>query len=81
MPYLNNSLFEITQLENEVLRVNSLRDQLQLPLASRSVLGTRVPALQPLHYLFAFLDAYDFTSEGKAKILEENNRLVNGLRS
>ena len=77
VPYLNSSLFEITELENEVLRVNSLRDQLLLPLASRSVLGTRAPALQPLHYLFAFLDAYDFTSEGKAKIQEENKRLIN----
>ncbi len=78
VPYLNSSLFEITELENEVLRVNSLRDQLVLPLAARSVLGTGGPAqLQPLHYLFAFLDAYDFTSEGKAKIQEENKRLIN----
>ena len=80
VPYLNSSLFEITELENEVLRVNSLRDQLLLPLAARSVLGTRpdlVGTLQPLHYLFAFLDAYDFTSEGKAKIQEENKRLIN----
>ena len=77
VPYLNSSLFEITELENEVLRVNSLRDQLLLPLASRSVLGTGVPALQPLHYLFAFLDAYDFTSEGRARIQEENKRLIN----
>ena len=80
VPYLNSSLFEITELENEVLRVNSLRDQLLLPLAARSVLGTRpdlVGTLQPLHYLFAVLDAYDFTSEGKAKIQEENKRLIN----
>ena len=81
VPYLNSSLFEITELENEVLRVNSLRDQLVMPLAARSVLGTGVRAqitsLQPLHYLFAFLNAYDFTSEGRAKIQEENKRLIN----
>jgi hypothetical protein len=89
VPYLNSSLFEITEggLEDQVIRVNSLKDQHELPLALQSVLGTRDRAqppqaaaklkLPPLRYLFDFLDAYDFSSEGKAAIQEENKRLIN----
>jgi hypothetical protein len=85
VPYLNSSLFEITEggLEDQVIRVNSLKDQHELPLAPLSVLGTSPDnfgtpkTLPPLRYLFDFLDAYDFSSEGKAAIQEENKRLIN----
>ena len=78
VPYLNSSLFEISELEDQVLRVNSLKDQYDLPLAPHSVLAGRgATELQPLHYLFAFLDAYDFGGEGRARIQEDNKRLIN----
>jgi hypothetical protein len=91
VPYLNSSLFEPTELENQVLYVHALKDQHELPLALQSVLGTRDRAqslspspspgergaMPPLRYLFDFLDAYDFSSEGKAAIQEENKRLIN----
>ncbi len=79
VPYLNSSLFEISELEDQVLRVNSLKDQFLLSLAPQSVLSTRGRAeeLQPLSYLFRFLDAYDFGGEGKASIQEDNKRLIN----
>ena len=76
VPYLNSSLFEISTLEDEVIRVNSLKDQHALPLAERSVLGEQ-GALPPLEYLFRFLDAYDFGGEGRARIQEDNKRLIN----
>ena len=77
IPYLNSSLFESTKLEDQLLYINSLQNHLELPLTSRSILGSKISALQPLHYLFAFLDAYDFSSEGKGKIQEQNKRLIN----
>ena len=83
--YLNSSLFEISDLEDQVLSINSLKDQHELPLAPFSVLGIPTPgpsprgrgALPPLQYLFAFLDAYDFGGEGRARIQEDNKRLIN----
>ena len=86
VPYLNSSLFEISNLEDEVIRVNSLKDQHGLPLAERSVLtGALTPGpspkergeVPPLEYLFRFLDAYDFGGEGRARIQEDNKRLIN----
>ncbi|MEL7160199.1 MAG: Eco57I restriction-modification methylase domain-containing protein, partial [Bacteroidota bacterium] len=85
VPYLNSSLFEISPLESVTLQVSFLKDQIELPLAPKSILRTRgraqkkdVPAtMRPLEYLFAFLDAYDFSSEGKARIQEDNKRLIN----
>ena len=77
VPYLNSSLFEITDLEDQVIRVNSLKDQFELPLAANSVLKDGPKTRKPLHYLFAFLDAYDFGSEGGAAIQEDNKRLIN----
>ncbi len=85
VPYLNSSLFEISPLEAVTLQVSFLKDQYELPLAPQSILRTRARAqkedvpetMKPLEYLFAFLDAYDFSSEGKARIQEENKRLIN----
>jgi hypothetical protein len=78
VPYLNSSLFEISELEDAMIRVNSLKDQHELPLADRSVLSSKERGpLPPLEYLFRFLDAYDFGGEGRARIQEDNKRLIN----
>ena len=65
----------------EVIRVNSLKDQHSLPLSEKSVLANPSPQergeLPPLEYLFRFLDAFDFGGEGKARIQEDNKRLIN----
>ncbi len=82
VPYLNSSLFEITDMEAAAIRINSLEDELMLPLYPRSVLmndkyrRTVVP-IHTLEYIFAFLDAYDFASEGSEEIQEENKALIN----
>jgi len=75
VPYLNSSLFEPTELEEKLLYVHALKDQFTLPLHERSVLS-RGGEAHPLHYLFDFLDAYDFGGGGGA-IQEENKRLIN----
>ncbi len=82
IPYLNSSLFEITELESRTLRINSLKDRLTLPLLANTVLkdnaGRRQHGeLRTLDYLFQFLDAYDFASEGGEEISEENKTLIN----
>ncbi|MCY7357523.1 MAG: class I SAM-dependent DNA methyltransferase, partial [Rudanella sp.] len=82
IPYLNSSLFELTDLERKVLKVKALKDRLELPLFDHTALKTpqakrqtgKLPALQ---YLLAFLDAYDFSSEGPADIQPDNKPLIN----
>ena len=82
IPFLNSSLFEPTDMERSTLRINSLDDNVTLPLLSCTVLkdrsGKRISgSMKPLEYLFAFLDSYDFSSEGSEDIQEENKTLIN----
>jgi len=76
IPYLNSSLFEISRLEDETIRINSLKSHKKIPLYSKSVLKSK-SELAIIEYILKFLDAYDFTSEGKAKVQEENKNLIN----
>ncbi len=82
VPYLNSSLFEPTDLEHTTLFISNLRDDKTIPIISSSVLKNehgkrRTGGLSTLEYLFAFLSAYDFSSEGSEKIQEENKTLIN----
>ena len=82
VPYLNSSLFEPTDLEQLCFFISQLPDQESLPLHSSTVLKDangkkRTGSLLPLQYLFEFLDAYDFSSEGSEEIQEENKTLIN----
>ncbi len=82
VPYLNSSLFDISDLEDDAIRINSLDDGLKLRISGSTVLKTengkkREGELPTLQYLFEFLDAYDFSSEGKEEIQEENKTLIN----
>ena len=65
VPYLNSSLFEISELENQTIKINSLDDHAHLEVMNGSILGQyKNQSINPLRYLFEFLDAYDFASEG-----------------
>lgn len=82
VPYLNSSLFDISSLEDDTIRINSLDESARLKLHSATVLKNehgkrREGDLPILQYLFEFLDAYDFSSEGKEEIQEENKTLIN----
>ncbi len=80
VPYLNSSLFEQTELERRTLRVSSLTDRLTMPVLPNSVLRQNPNApkeLPTLAYLFAFLDAFDFSSDAKARIQSENRAVIN----
>lgn len=78
VPYLNSSLFEITELENQAIRINQLDDSHSIKIYKSSKLDKKKnEKLNTLQYLFEFLDAYNFTSEGKEKIEEEKKSLIN----
>ena len=82
IPYLNSSLFEPGDLEHKTIRINSLEDHGKLPVLTSTVLkdktGRKLTGeIDPLQYLFEFLDSYDFSSEGSEDIQEENKTLIN----
>ena len=82
VPYLNSSLFEPTGIEHETIFISNLRDEKTIPIYSSTVLKNesgkkRTGNLNALEYLFEFLNAYDFSSEGKEEIQEDNKTLIN----
>lgn len=82
VPYLNSSLFEPTELEHTTLMMSNLRDDKKIPVLGTTVLKDeqgkkRTGQLNTLQYLFEFLDAYDFASEGSEEIQEENKTIIN----
>jgi hypothetical protein len=91
VPYLNSSLFEKTEIEDNTIFISSLQDNIKINLYSKSVLapsnspkgGEQFPpfggikgGLRPLEYLLRFLDAYDFSNDSSEDIQEENKQLI-----
>ena len=82
VPYLNSSLFEPTEIEQLTLFISNLKDDKSIPVLSSTVLKNdqgkkRTGNLTTLEYLFDFLNAYDFASEGSEDIQEDNKSLIN----
>ncbi|MGI4803386.1 MAG: Eco57I restriction-modification methylase domain-containing protein, partial [Janthinobacterium lividum] len=82
VPYLNSSLFEPTELEHQTLFINGLEYAETLPFMGTTVLKdrndkARKGSLNTLDYIFDFLNAYDFSSEGAEEIQEDNKTLIN----
>jgi hypothetical protein len=82
IPYLNSSLFERTDLERNLFEINYLDDNEPLELWSNTVLkdakSNRLTGEMPtLKYFLAFLNAYNFASEGAAGIQEDKRTLIN----
>lgn len=82
VPYLNSSLFEPTAIEHATLFISNLRDEKIIPVYTATVIrdksGKRCTGtMNTLEYLFAFLNAYDFSSEGSEDIQEDNKTLIN----
>lgn len=81
IPYLNSSLFEPVELEQICFPVSQLQPNRHLPIISKTVLKDssgkkRNGEIDTLSYLFAFLDAYDFSGESSEDIQEENKTLI-----
>ncbi len=82
VPYLNSSLFEPTEIEQVTLFISNLNADKSIPVISNTVLKNdqgkkRTGNIKTLEYLFDFLNAYDFASEGAEEIQEENKSLIN----
>jgi type II restriction/modification system DNA methylase subunit YeeA len=81
VPYLNSSLFEPTDIEQVTLFISNLKDDKTIPVISSTVLKDtqgkkRTGSLTTIEYLFEFLNAYDFSSEGSGEIQEDNKTLI-----
>jgi hypothetical protein len=81
VPYLNSSLFEPTDIEQTCLFISQLKHG-KIPLLATSVIKTvtgkkQTGELPAIEYIFDFLNAYDFASEGSEEIQEDNKRLIN----
>ncbi len=82
IPYLNSSLFDKTEFEKKILKINQLKDRYTIPIYPNTVLkddnGKNIAGKKnTLEYLFDFLDAYDFSNISKEKIREKNKTLIN----
>lgn len=80
VPYLNSSLFEISELEDQTIKINSLDNGGKLELIGTTILKEikkKAATLPTLDYLFQFLDAYDFASEGTEDVQEDNKTIIN----
>ena len=81
VPYLNSSLFEQTEIEQNTITIGTLKGK-SLPIFGASVLKDhdgkrRSGDLDALTYLFEFLDAYDFSSDELADGQEDSEKLIN----
>lgn len=82
IPYLNSSLFEVTELEHSTILISNLKDDKTIPIDNFTMLKDKsgkkkTGNLPTLNYLFEFLDAYDFSGEGSEEIQEDNKTLIN----
>jgi adenine-specific DNA-methyltransferase len=81
VPYLNSSLFDISELEDQTIKIKALNNKTELELINSTVLKDikkKQLALPTLNYLLSFLNAYDFGSDGSgSSIREENKSIIN----
>ena len=80
LPYLNSSLFERTELEKQTIQISDLKDRLNIPLFNSTVLkkdNILTNEKKTLKYLLDFLSAYNFSSETKAEIQNDNRTIIN----
>lgn len=83
VPYLNSSLFEVSDIEKETsIKISNLEDSETIDILPFTALKDhkhkpQKGKINTLSYLLQFLDAYDFSSEGSEQIEEENKTLIN----
>jgi len=77
IPYLNSSLFEVSETERDYFLISSLRNNLNTELYKSSVLRNsykNTTSVNLLKYLLDFLDAFDFASENTDDELREQSK-------
>ncbi len=80
VPYLNSSLFDISELEDQTIKIKALDNKAELELIGSTVLKDikkKKSSLPTLSYLFSFLNSYDFGSDSAGELREENKTIIN----
>lgn len=83
IPYLNSSLFDVSDIEAHAIAISALEDGLEMPVYNKSKIrdreGKRLKGekISTLEYLLRFLDAYNFNTEGTAEVQKEAKTLIN----
>jgi len=82
IPYLNSSLFDQTYLEINLISINQLKNKLKIPVYQHTVLkdqsNSRISGKKDtLHYLFEFLDSFDFSNISKERFRENSKTIIN----
>lgn len=80
VPYLNSSLFELSE-EEHLLQIHGIQNK-PLVLFNKTILkdekGRRLDGeMDNLAYIFKFLDAYNFSSEGAGGVTQSSKTLIN----
>ncbi|MBD2316249.1 class I SAM-dependent DNA methyltransferase [Phormidium tenue] len=81
VPYLNSSLFELTDIEQKTISISNLASE-NLPIFGATVLidgneRKRSGELNALEYLFEFLHAYKFSKDEFEDEQEDSEKLIN----
>jgi adenine-specific DNA-methyltransferase len=81
IPYLNSSLFELSDLEKETISIEDLKDRLEISYFSNSVLVNdngkpQKGEINTLKYLLGFLDAYRFGANDDEESIKQD-KLIN----
>ena len=81
IPYLNSSLFELSDLEKETISIEDLKDRLEISYFSSSVLVNdngkpQKGEINTLKYLLEFLDAYRFGASDDEESIKQD-KLIN----
>ncbi|MFM7190544.1 MAG: class I SAM-dependent DNA methyltransferase, partial [Microcystaceae cyanobacterium] len=81
VPYLNSSLFEVTEIEHETIVLSNLKAK-SLSIFGATVLkdeqgNRRTGQLDTLAYLLAFLNAYKFDRDELENPQEDSEKLIN----
>ena len=81
VPYLNSSLFELTDIEQKTISISNLASE-NLPIFGATVLidgndKKRSGELNGLAYLFEFLHAYKFSKDEFEDTEEDSEKLIN----
>jgi adenine-specific DNA-methyltransferase len=78
IPYLNSSLFEISELEHQFAAINALGNGKILEVFGNTVLQNSKQKMTTLEYFLHFLNAFDFSSVGKKQEVEQEGKpLIN----
>lgn len=74
IPYLNSSLFELSEAEHKYFSINALNIG-EMKLYDKTVLKHDTPSMSSLEYLFHFLGAYNFGADTSE--MNEANTIIN----